>query len=84
MRKTPIKFVFNNKKYSVPVNMYVPSKGYVNVLTQHAAKLVDEDKAEPAIMFYVMCNKLSLEPGRIYALFYNTVTKEFDSCFTVN
>ncbi len=84
MRKTPIKFVFNNKKYSVPVNMYVPSKGYVNVLTQRPIKLVDTDKEQPAIMLYVMCNKLSMEPGRIYALFYNTVTKQFDSCFTVN
>ena len=84
MRKSPVKFVCNNVNYSVPVNYCVPGNGYVTVLTQRPIKLVDTDKAEPAIMLYVLCNNKSNEPGRIYALFYNTVTKEFDGNFTVN
>jgi hypothetical protein len=84
MRKSPVKFVCNNVKYSVAVNDCVPGGGYVNVLTQRPIKLVDTDTAEPAIMLYVLCNAKSYEPGRIYALFYNTVTKKFDGNFTVN
>lgn len=84
MRKSPVKFVCNNVKYNVAVNNCVPGNGYVTVLTQRPIKLVDTDTAEPAIMLYVLCNNKSNEHGRIYALFYNTVTKEFDGNFTVN
>ncbi len=84
MRKSPVKFVFNNKKYSAAVNKYVPGEGYVTVLAQYPAKLVDADTDSPAIKIYVKCNMRSFEAGRIYALFYNTVTKQFDGNFTVN
>lgn len=84
MRKSPVKFVCNNVNYSVPVNYCVPGNGYVTVLTQRPIKLVDTDKAEPAVMLYVKCNAKSTEPGRIYALFYNLRTKQFDGNFTVN
>jgi hypothetical protein len=84
MRKTPVKFTFNNKIVTVPVNYCVPGKGFVNVLTQYSAELVDEGTTNPGIKIYVECNVRSTEPGRIYALFYNLRTKEFDGNYTVN
>lgn len=81
MRKMPITFTFNNKKYKVNINNCVPGGGYVNVLTQYNA--VERNGGE-LIRLYVMCNRLSREDGRIYALFYNVKTRQFDGHFTVN
>jgi hypothetical protein len=82
LRKTPIKFTFNNTKYNVPVNDMVPACGYVNVLTdeRYTAQLVNGD----AIKIYVECNLQSRQNGRIYALYYNINTKQFDGNFTIN
>lgn len=84
MRKMPIKFTFNNKKYTAPINKYVPAEGYVSVLTKYPATLSTDPKLGDAIKIYVECNRLSGEEGRIYALFYNLQTLQFDSNFTVN
>jgi len=80
LRKKPVSFTFNNAKFTVAVNSNVPACGYVTVLTQYAAKLVEEG----IVRLYVVCNRLSGEDGRIYALFYNMRTGEFDGNFTVN
>jgi len=84
LRKTPIKFTFNNKKYTVPVNKFVPACGYVNVLSEYPAEYVSDNKNGDAIQIYVMCNLQSKQNGRIYALYYNINTQQFDSNFTVN
>lgn len=84
MRKSPVKFTYNNKTITAPVNYCVPGGGYVKVLTQYAAQLVDENTNDPAIKIYVECNLRSNEVGRVYALFYNLRTKQFDGNFTVN
>ncbi len=83
MRKTPVKFTFNNQTIVAPVNHCVPGKGYVTVLAISPC-LVDENTDSPAIRIYVECNMRSTEPGRQYALFYNTKTKQFDGNYTVN
>ena len=79
MRKQPISFTFNNTKFTVPVNYCVPADGYVNVV-KHTAKLVEQD----VVCLYVICNRLSREAGRMYALFYNMRTRQFDGNYTVN
>ena len=84
MRKMPIKFTFNNTKYKVNINDCVPGGGYVNVLTQYNPVYRKDNKNGDAIKIYVMCNRLSREDGRIYALFYNVNTRQFDGHFTVN
>jgi hypothetical protein len=84
MRKTPIKFTFNNTKYKVNINDSVPAGGYVNVLTQYNPVYIQDNKNGDAIKIYVMCNRQSREDGRIYALFYNVKTRQFDGHFTVN
>ena len=86
LRKTPVKFTFNNKKYNVAVNDNVPACGYVNVLTdeRYTAQLVNDAVNGDAIKIYVECNLQSRQHGRIYALFYNINTKQFDGYFTVN
>jgi len=83
--KTPaLKFKHNNTTFVVPVNKCVPANGNVTVLAKFNTKVVDEGTANPAIMLYVKCNTKSREVGRIYALFYNLRTKQFDGHFTVN
>ena len=86
LRKTPVKFTFNNKKYNVAVNNNVPACGYVNVLTNapYNAQLVNDEVNGDAIKLYVECNLQSKQNGRIYALFYNINTKQFDGNFTIN
>jgi hypothetical protein len=84
MRKSPVKFKFNDTTITAQVNSLVPGKGFVNVLAQYGAELVDEGTTNPGIKIYVECNAKSTEPGRIYALFYNLRTKQFDGNFTVN
>ena len=83
LRKTPVKFTFNNVQYNVPVNKCVPAKGFVNVLAV-SPFLADENTDNPAIKLYVVCNQRSQEPGRQYALFYNINKRQFDGYFTVN
>lgn len=84
MRKSPVKFAFNSRTITAPVNSCVPGGGYVKVLAQYGATLVDDNTCDPAIKIYVECNNLSGQAGRIYALFYNLRTKQFDGNFTVN
>lgn len=83
LRKSPVKFTFNNVQYSIPVNNFVPAKGYVNVLAISPV-LVDENTDNPAIRIFVQCNKNSQQNGRQYALFYNINKRQFDGNFTVN
>lgn len=84
-RKSPVKFTYNNAVITAPVNYCVPACGFVTVLDAGEHVPATQQNPHPAVKIYVKVNKRGgWEHGRMYALFYNLVTKQFDGNYTVN
>ena len=85
-RKSPVKFTYNNATIVAPVNDCVPACGFVTVLDEgEYCPATQSNGMQAAVKLYVKVNKRGgAEHGRIYALFYNLVTQQFDGNFTVN